>query len=396
MNNKWIIRNARIIRGDEILEGYALLCANGVIEAVLPEAQATAQANGYNEYDAKGMYVSAGFVDTHVHGGGGGYFSGADEDEIDAACKIHLAHGTTAMTYCIATMPGELIIKAIEKIREYVALDRVRPDYLGIDLEGPYLSPACCGAMPPGYVRDPDPKEYVPLFDRFPEIIRMAFAPELNEADALADELVRRGIIGSIGHSDAYFDDVMNVYDKGIRCVTHLYSLTSTVRRKNAYRFAGTLEAAYLHDGMWVEVIADGCHLPAPLLKLIYKIKGADKILLITDATSGGGMTDNSRPYYTWLGDPIILEDGVAKLPSREAFAGSIATMDRVVRTMHTLAEVPLVHAVRMASANPARHLGVYDRKGSIEYGKDADLLIFDENVNVKSVYVRGKQAFSL
>ena len=107
-------------------------------------------------------------------------------------------------------------------------------------------------------------------------------------------------------------------------------------------------------------------------------------------------MTDNSRPYYTWLGDPIILEDGVAKLPSREAFAGSIATMDRVVRTMHTLAEVPLVHAVRMASANPARHLGVYDRKGSIEQGKDADLLIFDENVNVKSVYVRGKQAFSL
>ena len=386
--------NAKVILFDRIIENGAVRVVGEKISDIY---EGTAEKRADDEIvDVGGLYLSPGFIDVHVHGGGGGYFSGADEDEIDAACKIHLAHGTTAMTYCIATMPGELIIKAIEKIREYVALDRVRPDYLGIDLEGPYLSPACCGAMPPGYVRDPDPKEYVPLFDRFPEIIRMAFAPELNGADALADELVRRGIIGSIGHSDAYFDDVMNVYDKGIRCVTHLYSLTSTVRRKNAYRFAGTLEAAYLHDGMWVEVIADGCHLPAPLLKLIYKIKGADKILLITDATSGGGMTDNSRPYYTWLGDPIILEDGVAKLPSREAFAGSIATMDRVVRTMHTLAEVPLVHAVRMASANPARHLGVYDRKGSIEYGKDADLLIFDENVNVKSVYVRGKQAFSL
>ena len=386
--------NAKVILFDRIIENGAVRVVGEKISDIY-EGKYEKRADD-EIVDVGGLYLSPGFIDVHVHGGGGGYFSGADEDEIDAACKIHLAHGTTAMTYCIATMPGELIIKAIEKIREYVALDRVRPDYLGIDLEGPYLSPACCGAMPPGYVRDPDPKEYVPLFDRFPEIIRMAFAPELNGADALADELVRRGIIGSIGHSDAYFDDVMNVYDKGIRCVTHLYSLTSTVRRKNAYRFAGTLEAAYLHDGMWVEVIADGCHLPAPLLKLIYKIKGADKILLITDATSGGGMTDNSRPYYTWLGDPIILEDGVAKLPSREAFAGSIATMDRVVRTMHTLAEVPLVHAVRMACANPARHLGVYDRKGSIEYGKDADLLIFDENVNVKSVYVRGKQAFSL
>ena len=386
--------NAKVILFDRIIENGAVRVVGEKISDIY-EGKHEKRADD-EIVDVGGLYLSPGFIDVHVHGGGGGYFSGADEDEIDAACKIHLAHGTTAMTYCIATMPGELIIKAIEKIREYVALDRVRPDYLGIDLEGPYLSPACCGAMPPGYVRDPDPKEYVPLFDRFPEIIRMAFAPELNGADALADELVRRGIIGSIGHSDAYFDDVMNVYDKGIRCVTHLYSLTSTVRRKNAYRFAGTLEAAYLHDGMWVEVIADGCHLPAPLLKLIYKIKGADKILLITDATSGGGMTDNSRPYYTWLGDPIILEDGVAKLPSREAFAGSIATMDRVVRTMHTLAEVPLVHAVRMASANPARHLGVYDRKGSIERGKDADLLIFDENVNVKSVYVRGKQAFSL
>ena len=223
----------------------------------------------------------------------------------------------------------------------------------------------------------------------------MAFAPELPGADALSDELVKRGIIGSIGHSDAYFDDVMNVYEKGIRCVTHLYSLTSTVRRKNAYRYAGTLEAAYPHDGMWVEVIADGCHLPAPLLKLIYKIKGPDKIILITDATSGGGVEGNDKPYYTWLGDPIIIEDGVAKMPSRDAFAGSIATMDRVVRTMRALGEVSLVHSVRMATANPAKHLGVFDKKGSIEIGKDADLVVFDEDIRVKSVFVRGKELFT-
>ncbi len=383
--------NAKIILFDRIIENGALRVIDGKIKDIYEGAY---EKNCDDVIvDVGGLYLSPGFIDIHVHGGGGGYFSDASFESIDAAAKMHLKHGTTAMTYCIATMPQELIIKAIEAIREYVKEDRVRPDFLGVDLEGPYLSPSCCGAMPPGYVRNPDPEEYIPLFDRFPEIIRMAFAPELLGADELADELIRRGIIGSIGHSDAYYDDVMRVYDKGIRCVTHLYSLTSTVRRKNAYRYAGTLEAAYLHDAMWVEVIADGCHLPEALLKLIYKLKGPDRVILITDATSGGGMTDNSRPYFTWLGDPIILEDGVAKLPSREAFAGSIATMDRVVRTMRDLGGVSLVHSVRMASANPAKHLGVFERKGSIEVGKDADLLIFDNDVCIKSVYVRGKRS---
>ena len=107
-------------------------------------------------------------------------------------------------------------------------------------------------------------------------------------------------------------------------------------------------------------------------------------------------METNDKPYYTWLGDPIIVEDGVAKLPSRDAFAGSIATMDRVVRTMHTLGGASLVHAVRMASANPAKHLGVFDKKGSIEPGKDADLIVFDENVNIKTVFVGGKKLFNV
>ena len=392
MNGK-LFTNAKIILFDRIIENGALRIEGGKIKEIYEGGYE--RLDGEEVIDVGGLYLSPGFVDIHVHGGGGGYFSSADTDEIDAAAKMHLKHGTTAMTFCIATMPGDLIINAIEGIRDYLSRDLPRPDFLGVDLEGPYLSPACCGAMPPGYVRDPDPKEYLSLFDRFPEIVRMAFAPELVGADELCDELVRRGIIGSIGHSDAYYDDVMKVYDKGIKCVTHLYSLTSTVRRKNAYRYAGTLEAAYLYDDMWVEVIADGCHLPEALLKLIYKIKGPDKVILITDATSAGGVETNDRQYYTWLGDPIVVEDGVAKLPSRDAFAGSIATMDRVVRTMKDLGGVSMLHSVRMATANPAKHLNVFDRKGSIEVGKDADLLIFDEDVRIKAVFVGGRELYS-
>ena len=384
--------NAKIILFDRIIENGALRVSDGKIKDIY---EGEYETNAYDEIvDVGGLYLSPGFIDIHVHGGGGGYFSSANSEEIDAAAKMHLSHGTTAMTYCIATMPPDLLVKALDGIREYIAEDRVRPDFLGVDLEGPYLSPSCCGAMPPGYVRNPDPEEYKRLFDTYPEIVRMAFAPELDGADKLADELVKRGIIGSIGHSDAYYDDVMEVFDKGIRCVTHLYSLTSTVRRKNAYRYAGTLEAAYLHDDMWVEVIADGCHLPEALLKLIYKLKGPDKVILITDATSAGGVESNDKPYYTWLGDPIIVEGGVAMMPTRDAFAGSIATMDRVVRTMLRLGGASLVHSVRMATANPARHLGVFGHKGSIELGKDADLLIFDGDVRIKSVFVGGKELF--
>ena len=164
-------------------------------------------------------------------------------------------------------------------------------------------------------------------------------------------------------------------------------------RRKNAYRYAGTLEAGYLFDDVFVEVIADGCHLPAPRLKLIYKVKGPDRIMLITDGISASGVEENDgKQYYSQMGKPIIVEDGVAKVPSRECFAGSIATTDRLVRTMRDIGEVSLCDSVRMASATPARYLGVFDKKGSIEVGKDADLVVFDEAVKVSSVFIGGRE----
>ena len=209
----------------------------------------------------------------------------------------------------------------------------------------------------------------------------------------MVKELTKRGVLTAVGHSDAFFDDVMAVRSEGTNSITHFYSLTSTVRRKNAYRYAGTLEAGYLYDDIFVEVIADGCHLPKPLLQLIYKVKGEDRIMLITDGISASGVDENDgKQYYSQMGKPIVVEDGVAKVPSRECFAGSIATTDRLIRTMVNIAEVPLHSAVKMASLTPATYLGVADRKGSVEVGKDADLLIFDEGVNVKSVYVRGRK----
>ena len=343
--------------------------------------------------DVGGLYLSPGFIDVHVHGGDGGYFMSGEAEQIDKTCKMHLRHGTTSMTPSISAAPTEVIIKSLSGINEYEKRESVRPDFLGLHLEGPYLNPNACGAMPAGYIREPDRDEYMDLLNRFPNIKRWALAPELPGSVEMVKELTKRGVLTAVGHSDAFFDDVMAVRSEGTNSITHFYSLTSTVRRKNAYRYAGTLEAGYLYDDIFVEVIADGCHLPKPLLQLIYKVKGEDRIMLITDGISASGVDENDgKQYYSQMGKPIVVEDGVAKVPSRECFAGSIATTDRLIRTMVNIAEVPLHSAVKMASLTPAAYLGVADRKGSVEVGKDADLLIFDEGVNVKSVYVRGRK----
>ena len=381
--------NARIVLQERLIENGAVRVEDGIIRTVY-EGTYTTQP-GDEIVDCKGLYLAPGFIDVHIHGGGGGYFMSANAEEIDATCKMHLKHGTTSMTPSLSTAPKAKLEAAMDAVNEYEKNTTVRPNFLGFHLEGPYLSPKAAGAMPDGYLRLPDPEEYLDLVDRY-NIVRWALAPELPGAIEMIQQLNRRNIRTSIAHSDALFEDAMNAYESGCQCVTHFYSLTSMVRRIDAYRYAGTLELAYLMDDMWVEVIADGKHLPASLLKLIYKLKGPDRIMLITDGISASGWETMEGDAYTQLGAPIIIEDGVAKLPSRQSFAGSIATTDRIVRTMIQLAGVPVVQAVKMASANPAKHLGVFNAKGSISVGKDADLVLFDDNVYIDSVYIGGKK----
>ena len=386
-----LFTNAKVILLDGVLEGGAVRVDGGKITDIYeknPEIKPTDEL-----VDAGGLYLSPGFIDVHVHGGDGGYFMSGEYEQIDATCKMHMRHGTTSMTPSISAAPKEVIFKALGGINDYEKRCDVRPDFLGLHLEGPYLSPNACGAMPAGYIREPDREEYLEILEAFPNIRRWALAPELPGAIEFVKELTKRGILTAVGHSDAYFEDFVAAKEAGTNSITHFYSLTTTVRRKNAYRYAGTVEAGYLFDDVFVEVIADGCHLPEPLLKLIYKVKGPDRIMLITDGISASGVEENDgKQYYSQMGKPIVVEEGVAKVPSRECFAGSIATTDRLIRTMTGIAEVPLFEAVKMASATPARYLGVFDKKGSIEVGKDADLIIFDESVSVKSVYVRGRK----
>jgi N-acetylglucosamine-6-phosphate deacetylase len=222
-------------------------------------------------------------------------------------------------------------------------------EFIGMHLEGPYFAMNQRGAQDPRYIRTPDPAEYKALVPRYKSITRWSAAPELEGALAFGDYMRTHGVLPAIAHTDALYDDVLEAFEKGYRHVTHLYSCMNGVVRRNAFRYAGLIESAYLMEEMTVEIIADGIHLPPPLLKLVYKIKGPDKVALITDAMRAAGMPPGESILGSLTnGLKVIVEDGVAKLPDRSSFAGSVATADRLVRNMVTLADVPLCDAVRM------------------------------------------------
>ena len=268
--------------------------------------------------------------------------------------------------------------------------------FIGLHLEGPYFSPSQCGAQDPNYLKKPCPKEYNHFINISQDIVRWSVAPELEGAIEMGEELQRQHILPSIAHTDATYEEVEKANKAGYTHITHLYSAMSSVTRRNAFRHAGVVEAAYLIDDITVEIIADGIHLPKPLLQFVYKFKGPDKTALCTDAMRGAGMPDGESILGSLTnGQKVIIEDGVAKMPDRSAFAGSVATTDRLVRTMVQLAGIPLTDAIRMMTLTPARILHIDSSKGSLEAGKDADIIIFDNQINVINTISEGHVIYS-
>jgi len=392
--NKKLITNGKIIALERIIPVGSISVCDGLITGVyegierLPEPDETV-------VDAGGKYISPGFLDIHVHGGGGYGFLRSSVDDVISCSKAHMKHGTTSIVPTISSATNELIKESLENIKEATSNMTKGPEILGVHIEGPYFAMSQKGGQAAEYVRNPIKEEYMSIVDSFDNILRWSLAPELPGAHEMANELRKREILLSIGHSDALFDETIKAYECGFTTVTHLYSCTSTVRRINAYRFAGIIEAAFLLDGMMVEIIADGKHLPASLLKLVYKIKGPERTCLVTDAIDVAGLKDVKGEIYSQISDMnIIIEDDVAKLPDRLAFAGSVATTDRLVRNMINLADVPLYQAVKMMTATPAKNIGMFSKKGSLSTGKDADIIIFDDDINVSTVIVGGEVTF--
>lgn len=389
------IINGVLIRPTRIEHGMTVVCGDGRIEAIVPD-EAFSPLRDDEVIDAAGRYVSPGFIDMHVHGGGGHDFMDGTVEAFLAIAKTHAHYGTTTMVPTTLTCTNEELFRVFDVFREASARNEDGARMLGLHLEGPYFSPNQCGAQDPGYLKNPCREEYESILDAAPEIIRWSVAPELEGALEMGRALRKRGILASVAHTNAVYDEVERAYEAGYTHMTHLYSAMSTVTRRNAYRYAGALEAAYLLDNMTVEIIADGIHLPKALLQFVHKFKGADRTALCTDAMRGAGMPDGESILGSLKnGQRVIIEDGVAKLPDRSAFAGSVATTDRLVRTMVSEAEIPLVEAVRMMTLTPARILGISADSGSLDVGKRADMVLFDNHVHVSTTIIEGDVVYA-
>ena len=382
-----VIKNARIVTYDKVLDGCKLYILDGKIEAITNRIE-----DADLVIDASGGWLVPGFIDLHCHGGNGYEFMDASVEDIGKIAEFHLSHGTTTLYATTLASKNTELTCALRTLGEYLKKTS-DGTIVGAHLEGPWLNPEQCGAQNPEHIRPYKKGELSYLTAEFPFIKRISVAPEIDGGLEAADEAKAQGIISAVAHTSADFSCIERAISHGYSLVTHLYSGMNGVRREKSYRIAGSVEAALYFDELCVELIADGCHLPPELLRFVYKIKGSDKICLVTDAIRAAGMPDGSKTKIGSLesGLDVVVEDGVAKLPSRESFAGSAATFDRLYRTMAEAIGADMVALSRMASSTPAEAMRLTDR-GRIEVGLRADLVIMDKNLKIKKVILNGEQ----
>lgn len=375
------IINARILTPQGWLKDGSVLIRDGKI---LEVTNCDLAVIGAKLIDVKGMYVVPGGVEIHAHGGGGRDFMECTEDAFTKAVNTHMKYGTTSIFPTLSSSTVPMINQAAETCTKLMQ-DPNSP-ILGLHLEGHYLNMAMAGGQIPENIKNPDPNEYIPIVENWSCIKRWDAAPELPGAIQFGKYISRKGILASVAHTQAEFEDMRAAHEAGYTHATHFYNAMPGFHKRREYKYEGTVESIYLLDNMTVEVVADGIHLPPTILRLVYKIKGVERTCLITDALACAA----SESHEAF--DPrVIIEDGVCKLADHSALAGSIATMDRLIRTMVQKAEIPLADAVRMASETPAKIMNVYDRKGSLQKGKDADIVVFDEDLNVRAVWQMGR-----
>ncbi len=388
-----------LILPNRLLKQGAVHVCDGRIAAVGPASEVLQQAPAQTpRVDAADRYLSPGFVDLHVHGGAGADFMDGDEGRFATALAAHARHGTTSLLPTSTAARHDQILAMLSLCRQFAALpDGPRARVLGAHFYGPYFYKDARGCHPADPVRDPQPAEYEQYLEYADAICTASIAPELPGAEAFARACLARGVRVGAGHTHATFAQMANAVAWGVRHVDHLYcamSDKSKLRQRQAYPMqGGVLEATLYFDELTTEVIADGKHLTADLLLLAWKIKGPDRLALVTDCNRALDLPEG--PYLFGPrdgGEPFIHHDGVGKMPDGQALASSTRGMEHMVRTFAALTGRPLWETVRMASLTPARIAGRDSEIGSLETGKRADLLVLSRELEVEQVYIGGRR----
>lgn len=374
------IVNGHILTPKGWLEGGSVIIEDNKIKAV---SNIDLHIVDAEIIDAKGCYVVPGGIDLHTHGGGGRDFIEGSEDAFRAAVNAHMKHGTTTIypTLSSSTIPS---IEAACQVCQKLMAEENSP-VLGLHIEGSYINPKQAGAQNPVLIKAPLPDEYETLLNKYSCIKRWDVAPELQGSVEFITECRKHGVLTALTCTRATYEDVVAAHDAGLSHAAHFYNAMPVVYKEHEFKVPGTVESVYALQDMTVEVIADGIHVPPVMLNVVYQIKGVEKTALITDSLAYAASEGNvsSEPS-------VILEDGVCKLADHSALAGSIATMDVLIRTCIHRAEIPMIDVFRMVSETPAKIMGIFDRKGSIEEGKDADIMMFDDDIDLTYVMQMG------
>ena len=375
------IINGRILTPQGWLEGGSVIVEDGKIAEVSNNSFAI---EGAEIIDAKGCDIVPGGIEMHVHGGGGRDFMEGEEEAFRVAVDAHMQYGTTSIFPTLSSSTVPMIEKACETCTKLMA--EPNSPILGLHLEGPYFNPKQAGAQIPEWIKAPVKEEYEYLLEKWPCLKRWDEAPELEGSHEFIKCCCKHGVLPSIGHTRAKYEEVAAANELGMTHATHFYNAMPVVYKNREFKETGTVESIFALENMTVEMIADGIHVPPVMLRMIYQIKGVERTALITDALACAASKDD-----TAFDPRVVLEDGVCKLADRSALAGSIATMDRLVRTCVQQAGIPMEDACRMISETPAKIMGVYDRKGSLEKGKDADIILFDKDQELRFVMQMGR-----
>ncbi len=393
MNDKQflIIKNGTVITPEDEIKDGVVIIKNDKIVAVGKRGEID-EPQDAEIVDAGGNYISPGFIDIHINGANGADVSKIDSDTFNTMGSFFPQHGTTAYVGTTITAAPADILKALQFARTYLKENRTGvAELLGIHMEGPYISPEQSGAHPKQFLALPEPGHYMQFLEYSDVLVKMTIAPELKGAAQLVKELRKRNIVVSAGHTNGIYSEMKEAIDAGVNHATHFFCNMSHFRRDNLKRVAGVVETLLYDDRVSGALIGDGWHVGPQLMKLLVKIKGVDKVCFVTDAMPAVGLPDGIHK----IGDvEAVVENGIARLKDNTAYAGSVTTMNICVRNGINQVGLSMVDAVRMSSLTPAKIIGVDNKKGSLEKGKDADITIFDNNINIKNTIAKGEVIF--
>ncbi|MEU0299104.1 N-acetylglucosamine-6-phosphate deacetylase [Streptomyces sp. NPDC006175] len=368
-----------------VLAGARVVLPTGTVEDGRVIVEGTRIAGSTREdartVDLSGHWVVPGFVDIHNHGGGGASFATGTAEDALTAVRAHRAHGTTTVVASTVTGEMDFLARQAGMLSELVE----QGELAGVHFEGPFISPCRKGAHSEGLLRDPDPAEVRKLLDAARGSARMVtLATELPGGIESVRLLAEHGVIAAVGHTDATYEQTVEAIDAGATVATHLFNAMPAI----GHRAPGPVAALLEDERVTVELINDGTHLHPAALELAYHHAGAGRVALITDAMDAAGGGDG---FYELGPLAVEVKDGVARLVEGGSIAGSTLTLDTAFRRAVTVDRIPVDDVVRSISANPARLLGLYDRVGSLDPGKDADLVVLDADFAVKGVMRRGE-----